>query len=79
MGLDSLYEQAKERAQQKTFRCVVAQWADSLTESDRVAFDNSLNDDEFSSRALFELYRSAGAPFGVTSLKDHRNENCTCR
>ena len=77
--LGSLYEQAKEQNKQRTYRCVVAQWADSMNESDRAAFDISLNDDEFSSRGLFDLYRSAGAPFSLTSLKDHRNENCSCR
>lgn len=77
--LGSLYEQAKEQIKHRTYRCVVSQWADSLTESDRAAFDKSLSDDEFSSRGLFDLYRSAGAPFSLTSLKDHRNENCSCR
>ena len=73
--LQNLYEEAKKNLNSK---CVVGKWADSLEESDRNAFDMSLKDNEFSSRALFDLYQSAGATFSLTSLKEHRNGNCIC-
>ena len=77
--LDALYSEAKEKNTFTIGKCVVAQWAVSLTEVDQVALTNSLNDDDFSGRSLFVLYKSAGAPFGLTSLKEHRSGNCSCR
>ena len=77
--LDALYSEAKEKNTFIVGKCVVAQWAATLNEADQVAFTNSLNDDDFSSKSLFVLYKSAGAPFGLTSLKEHRNGSCSCR
>ena len=77
--LDALYAEAKEKNAFIIGKCVVGQWAVSLTEADQVAFSNSLNDDDFSSKSLFVLYKNAGAPFGLTSLKEHRNGSCSCR
>ena len=77
--LDALYSEAKEKNTFIIGKCVVGQWAASLTEADQVAFSSSLNDDDFSSKSLFILYKNAGAPFGLTSLKEHRNGSCSCR
>ena len=77
--LDALYADAKEKNTFIIGKCVVGQWAASLTEADQVAFSSSLNDDDFSSKSLFILYKNAGAPFGLTSLKEHRNGSCSCR
>ena len=77
--LDALYAEAKEKNTFIIGKCVVGQWAASLTEADQVAFSSSLNDDDFSSKSLFILYKNAGAPFGLTSLKEHRNGSCSCR
>jgi hypothetical protein len=79
MGLDSLYLEAKERNTYIVGKCVVGQWAFALPENDQAAFTQSLNDEDFSTRSLFTLYTSAGATFGLTSLKEHRNGNCACR
>lgn len=77
--LEQLYAEAKEAQASWLKFCVVGQWANTLSESDQKAFNLSLNDDDFSSRALFILYKNAGAPFGLTSLKEHRNGACSCR
>jgi hypothetical protein len=76
--LQDLYRTAKE--EQKTAGyCVVGQWAITLPEDDRAAFDKSIDDVDFSTRSLFKLYQKAGAPFGLTSLLSHRNGDCACR
>jgi hypothetical protein len=75
--LGKLYDEMKQRT--PSFKCVVAQWADSLSDEDREAYNISMNDDDLSSRSLFDLYKSVGAKFGLTSLKEHRNGTCTCR
>lgn len=79
MSLNALYSEAKEKNTYIAGKCVVGQWAATLTEDDLTAFNTSLSDDNFSTRALFELYKSAGASFGITSLKEHRNGSCACR
>lgn len=79
MGLDSLYKEAKETNTFIVGKCVVGQWAATLNGDDEAAFQTSLNDDNFSTRGLFDLYKSAGAPFGLTVLKEHRNGKCACR
>lgn len=79
MSLNFLYSKAKEENTFIIGKCVVGQWAAILPEDDRKAFDESLNDDDFSTRSLHALYKNAGATFGVTSLKEHRSGNCTCR
>jgi hypothetical protein len=75
--LDNLYAEAKDKNKFSSY-CVVGQWAASLPESDRAAFDTSINDVEFSTRSLYKLYTKAGAPFGLTSLLTHRNGECGC-
>lgn len=77
--LEGLYEEAKLINSSTLNYCVVGQWANSLSENDKKAFATSLNDDDFSTRSLFTLYKNAGATFGLTSLKEHRNGNCACR
>jgi len=79
MSLSTLYQEAKEKNTFIIGMCVVGQWAATLTDADKIAFDNSLNDDDFSTRSLFPIYKSAGATFGLTSLREHRNGNCSCR
>jgi hypothetical protein len=79
MSLNALYSKAKEENTYVAGKCVVGQWANFLTEADHKAFLESLNDEDFSTRGLYTLYKSAGAPFGLTSLKEHRNGNCSCR
>jgi len=79
MNLESLYAEAKEVNTYIVGKCVVGQWAAFLPENDQAAFQLSLNDEDFSTRSLFDLYKSAGAQFGLTSLKEHRNGNCACR
>ena len=75
--LDDLYSEAKEQAKVSSY-CLIGQWAMSLTESDRAAFDASIDDVDFSTRSLFKLYKKAGATFGLTSLLTHRNGECGC-
>ena len=79
MSLDSLYVKAKEENTLIIGKCVVSQWAVLMVETDYKAFEDSLNDEDFSTRSLHTLYKNAGATFGLTSLKEHRNGNCTCR
>lgn len=79
MSLDSLYSKAKHDNTFVLGKCVVGQWAVTLNEADTIAFNDSLNDEDFSTRSLHTLYKNAGAPFGLTSLKEHRNGNCACR
>lgn len=79
MSLDALYSKAKEENPFVAGKCVVGAWATTLTEADSNAFTDSLNDDDFSTRSLLTLYKNAGATFGLTSLKEHRNGNCLCR
>jgi hypothetical protein len=79
MSLDALYSQAKEENTFILGKCVVGQWAAILPEEDKKAFSDSLNDDDFSTRSLYTLYKNAGATFGLTSLKEHRSGNCSCR
>jgi hypothetical protein len=77
--LETLYEEAKQQNSFNINYCVVGQWAVNLSDQDKIAFDQSLNDDDFSSRSLFTLYKNAGATFGLTSLRIHRNGECGCR
>lgn len=77
--LTDLYKEAKETNSLNVNYCVVGQWAYTLSESDRLAFDESLNDDDFTTRRLYTLYKDAGAQFGLTSLRVHRNGECGCR
>ena len=79
MSLDALYAKAKVENPYVAGKCVVGAWATNLNEVDIRAFTESLNDDDFSTRSLYSLYKNAGAPFGLTSLKEHRNGNCSCR
>lgn len=79
MSLDDLYVKAKEENTFIIGKCVTGQWAALLPESDHKAFEESLNDEDFTTRSLHTLYKNAGATFGLTSLKEHRNGNCTCR
>lgn len=78
MSLDSLYSKAKIENPNVAGKCVVGAWATALNDNDHIAFVDSLNDDDFSTRSLHSLYKSAGATFGITSLKEHRNGNCIC-
>ena len=77
--LEALYEQAKANNTFVAGKCVVGAWASTLTEADNKAFVESLDNENFSTRSLYDLYKSAGATFGLTSLKEHRNGNCACR
>lgn len=77
--LESLYTEAKEKNTYIAGKCVVGQWAATLNDGDVTAFYDSLDNEDFSTRSLFNLYKSAGATFGLTSLKEHRNGNCACR
>lgn len=77
--LGHLYSEAKEKNTSQINYCVVGQWSCSLSSDDQSAFDNSLNDADFSTRSLHSLYKSAGATFGLTSLLVHRNGECGCR
>ena len=79
MSLDALYSKARSENTFVAGKCVVGAWAISLNEADLNAFTESLNDDDFSTRSLHTLYKNAGAPFGLTTLKEHRNGNCSCR
>jgi hypothetical protein len=79
MSLTDLYAEAKEKNTFIIGMCVVGQWAATLTDTDKIAFEQSLNDDDFSTRSLFPMYKNAGATFGLTSLREHRNGNCSCR
>lgn len=76
--LQDLYSAAKQEREVLSY-CVVGQWAMSLSEDDKAAFDKSIDDVDFSTRSLFKLYQKAGAPFGLSSLLSHRNGECACR
>lgn len=76
--LQDLYKEAIEERNAQTY-CTVGNWAMSLPEGDKAAFDASINDVDFSTRSLFKLYQKAGAPFGLSSLLSHRNGECACR
>lgn len=76
--LKDLYSEAKQEREVLNL-CVVGQWSTSLSEEDKVAFDKSIDDVDFSTRSLFKLYQKAGAPFGLSSLLAHRNGECACR
>ena len=78
MSLEALYSKAKEENPYVAGLCVVGAWSTTLTENDLAAFKTSLNDDDFSTRSLFNIYKAAGATFGLTSLKEHRNGSCSC-
>jgi hypothetical protein len=75
--LDDLYLEAKEQVKFSNY-CLIGQWSMSLSESDKAAFDTSINDVDFSTRGLFKLYKKAGATFGLSSLLIHRNGECGC-
>ena len=77
--LQDLYAEAKVKNTFIAGKCVVGQWAATLTEEDTAAFLESLDNEDFSTRSLFTLYKTAGASFGLTSLKEHRNGTCACR
>ena len=77
--LRDLYAEARHEKTTVGNLCVVGQWAVSLSEEDKAAFDNSIDDVDFSTRSLFKLYQKAGAPFGLSSLLSHRNGDCACR
>jgi hypothetical protein len=79
MSLQDLYSEAKEKNSYTLGKCVVALWALSLSDADKLAFETSLGDDDFTTKSLFLLYKNAGASFGLTSLKEHRNGTCSCR
>jgi N-formylglutamate amidohydrolase len=79
MSLDALYAKAKEENPFVAGMCVVGAWSTTLKDSDLTAFNTSLNDDDFSTRSLYDMYKAAGATFGLTSLREHRNGNCSCR
>ena len=79
MSLDALYAKAKADNPYVAGKCVVGAWSTTLTENDLAAFNTSLDDDDFSTRSLFDMYKSVGATFGLTSLREHRNGTCSCR
>jgi hypothetical protein len=79
MSLTNLYSKAKEKNTFIVGKCVVGQWAATFDEPNLQAFNDSINDDDFSTRSLFDLYKNAGATFGLTSLRAHRNGECGCR
>ncbi|CAB4122085.1 hypothetical protein UFOVP27_51 [uncultured Caudovirales phage] len=78
MSLEALYSEAKEKNPYVAGMCVVGAWSTSLNENDLAAFKTSLDDDDFSTRSLFDIYKAVGATFGLTSLREHRNGTCTC-
>lgn len=75
--LEQLYEKAK--LESAANRCVVAEWGQQFTGSDKEAFTASIADDDFSNKNLFNLYKDAGASFSLTSLRAHRVGECGCR
>ena len=77
--LEELYADAKEKSSLEVNNCVVGLWRHSLEEKDKKIFDISLEDTDFSTRRLYELYKNAGCTFGLTTLNEHRNGRCGCR
>jgi hypothetical protein len=75
--LQGLYEKAK--IENAANRCVVAQWGIQFEGADRDAFNQSISDDEFSNKNLYNLYKDAGATFSISSLRAHRLGECGCR
>jgi hypothetical protein len=76
--LDELYAKAKDNNSFQINNCVVNQWKLTLSHKDQEIFETSLADNDFSTRKLFELYKTAGCTFGLTSLGEHRNGRCGC-
>lgn len=74
--LNELYAEVKANSTDKY--CVVGLWASTLSEEDRPAYEASLQDDDLTTKSLFQLYRRAGATFGLTSVREHRNGGCVC-
>lgn len=75
--LTVLYEKAK--LENAANRCVVAEWGNTFSGAEREAFNQSIKDDDFSNKNLFNLYKDAGATFSISSLRAHRIGECGCR
>lgn len=79
MGLQDIYIQRKGEATALKTACIVGVWGAGLPHpNDKDIFKVSMEDDELSHRELHNIYIEAGASFGLTSLKEHRNGNCIC-
>jgi len=79
MGLHDIYVHDRGEILSSKDSCVVGVWGSGLPNPiDREAFITSMEDDDLSHRTLYNIYKQAGATFGITSLKEHRNGNCRC-
>lgn len=76
MSLQDLYAEAKSLGSIKN--CIVGQWAATLSEEDKKAFEFAMEDDDLSTKDLFLLLRRAGGTFGKTAVRDHRRGDCVC-
>jgi len=76
VSLQDLYAEAKSLGSIKN--CIVGQWAATLPEEDKKAFEFAMEDDDLSTKDLFLLLRRAGGTFGKTAVRDHRRGDCVC-
>ncbi len=76
MSLQDLYAEVKSLGNIKF--CIVGQWSESLSATDKVAFELAMEDQEISTKDLFMLLRRAGGTFGKTAVRDHRRGDCVC-
>lgn len=69
----------KEQRLLEVKRCIITEWAHSLSEDDQTAFEQVMIDYSISNRQLLKIFRNAGATFSLEALRKHRNEECQCR
>lgn len=58
--------------------CVLGTWRATLDAENQETFDTSMANTDFSLVRLLHLYKAAGATFGATAIRHHRNHVCRC-
>ena len=74
--LKELY--TKEQDSFTKTKCVLGIWRDTLDAENQETFDASMANVDFSILRLLHLYKAAGATFGATAVRNHRNGICRC-
>jgi|GEM_PF-5811974 len=60
-------------------RCIVGEWVEALSDEDKVAFTETIDDVMMTTRDLHQICRSVGATFSTESVRRHRTQECACR
>lgn len=60
-------------------RCIVGEWAQTLSDEDAEVFNEVLVDYSISTRQLLTVLKTAGAGFSLEAIRKHRNEECPCQ